>query len=251
MNDKQEKIFFEIHKDIPREGPGSYGSTSKAFSLLSELPETPVILDIGCGPGKQTFDLVKLTDGKIFALDNHKPYLDKIDKKVKELDLNNRITTQHGDMNNLPFDKSIFDVIWAEGSLYIMGIGRALELWNKHLKTNGYIVFSELCWLKNDRPEEIENYWNSFYGQMQSVDSIIKFLIESDYKFIGSYVLPDNDWWDDYYNPLVDRINILKEKYSKDKEALEILNTELTETEMHKKYSAYYGYSFFIVENVE
>ncbi|MDZ7765793.1 MAG: class I SAM-dependent methyltransferase [Melioribacteraceae bacterium] len=248
MKDKQEKIFFEIHKDIPREGPGSSESTKKAYSLLNEVPESPVILDVGCGPGKQTFDLAKLTNGKIFALDNHKSYLNQIDKKVKEQNISNRIITQLGDMNNLPFDKNIFDIIWAEGSVYIMGIGRALELWKKHLKTSGYIVFSELCWLKNERPEEIENYWNSFYGQMQSVDSIIKFLIESDYKFIGSYTLPDKDWWDDYYTPLMDRINKLKEKYSKDKEALEILNTELTETEIHRKYSAYYGYSFFIIQ---
>lgn len=247
MKDKQEKIFFEIHKDIPREAPGSFNSTKKVFSLLSEQPELPIILDVGCGPGKQTFDLANLTKGKIFALDNHKPYLDQIDKKVKEQNFSERIITQLGDMNNLPFDEDIFDIIWAEGSVYVMGIGRALELWKKHLKKNGYIIFSELCWLKNDRPEEIENYWNSFYGQMQSVDSIIKFLIDSDYKFIGSYVLPDEDWWEDYYTPLINRIINMKEKYAKDKEALEILDSELTETEMHKKYSDYYGYSFFVV----
>lgn len=248
MNNKQEKIFFEIHKDIPREGPGSFESTAKVFSLLSKLPESPIILDVGCGPGKQTFDLAKLTNGKIFALDNHKPYLDQIDKKVKEQNFSNRIITQLGDMNDLPFDKNIFDIIWAEGAVYIMGIGRAIEIWKKYLKSNGYVVFSELCWLKNDRPEEIENYWNSFYGQMQSVDSIIKFLIESDYKFTGSYVLPDKDWWDDYYTPLSERIKMLKEKYAEDKEALEVLEIESTEMEMHKKYSKYYGYSFFIIQ---
>lgn len=250
MTEKQEKIFFEIHKDNPREGPGSNESTAKAFSLLNELPESPVILDVGCGPGKQTFDLAKLTDGKIFALDNHKPYLDKIDEETQKQNLSDRITTQLGDMNDLPFDKDIFDVIWAEGSIYLMGFGKAIELWKKHLKKDGYIVFSELCWFKNDRPEEIENYWHSMYGPIQSIDEIIKFLANTDYKFIGSYALPDKDWWDDYYTPLKQRVDELQEKYSGDKEALEILNMELSETEMHKKYSAYYGYSFFIIQKV-
>ncbi len=31
-------FFFEIHKDIPREGPGDNESTRKALSLLNDLP---------------------------------------------------------------------------------------------------------------------------------------------------------------------------------------------------------------------
>ena len=250
MTNKQEKIFFEIHRDIPREGPGSFSSTKAAFSLLTELPEEPVILDVGCGPGKQTFDLAKLTDGKIFALDNHQPYLDKIDKEKKGTELADRIVTQFGDMHNLPFEENLFDIVWAEGSIYLMGFGKALEVWKTNLKQGGYIVFSELCWFKTDRPEEIENYWHSFYGEMHTIDSIIKFLTNTDYNFVGSYSLPAEDWWKDYYSPLEKRIKKLSEKYGDDKEIIEILESELTEMEMHKKYSDYYGYSFFVVQKV-
>ncbi len=250
MNEKQEKIFFEIHKDIPREGPGSFDSTRRVFNLLNELPENQVILDVGCGPGMQTFDLAKISNGKIFALDNHQPYLDKIDREAEKQNLTNRIVTQPGDMNKLPFGENIFDVIWAEGSVYLMGFGKAVELWKKHLKKNGYIVFSELCWFKNEKPEEIENYWHSVYGPMQTIDGIIKFLANRDYQFIGSYTLPYEDWWTNYYTPLTERIAKLKEKYSADKDALEIIDSELTEMKMHKKYSAYYGYSFFVIKKV-
>lgn len=31
-------FFFEIHKGIPREGPGDNESTRKALSLLNDLP---------------------------------------------------------------------------------------------------------------------------------------------------------------------------------------------------------------------
>jgi ubiquinone/menaquinone biosynthesis C-methylase UbiE len=50
-------IFFEIHKDLPREGPGDNESTRKAFSMLVDLPAEPDILDIACGPGMQTIEL--------------------------------------------------------------------------------------------------------------------------------------------------------------------------------------------------
>jgi SAM-dependent methyltransferase len=248
MTSKQEKIFFEIHQDIPREGPGNFESTKKVYSLLSNLPEAPTILDIGCGPGKQTFDLAEISNGIIVAIDNHKPYIDELNNKVAEYNLSSKISGQVGDMNDLQFPENKFDIIWAEGSIYLMGIGKALELWKKHLKPNGYIVFSELCWFKIDRPEEIDNYWSSSYGAINSIDGIVNFLTNTDYKFIGSYVLPDEAWWDDYYSPLSRRLLELKQKYTDDSEALEVLENESIEMEMHKKYSAFYGYSFFIIK---
>lgn len=250
MTSKQEKIFFELHTDIPREGPGNFDSTKKAFSLLTKLPDSPLILDVGCGPGKQTLDLAQITNGKIIALDNHQPYLDELEKKVSEVNLNERVSTKLGDMNNIPFNENTFDVIWAEGSIYLMGFGKAMELWKKYLKPNGYIVFSELCWFKDERPEEIDNYWLSFYGPMHTIDGIIKFITNTDYQFIGSYVLPNEAWWEDYYSPLSERIVELKQKYKDDTEALEIIENESIEMEMHKKYSTYYGYSFFIVQSL-
>ena len=40
-------LFFEIHQDLPREGPGDDRSTAQALSMLQELPDVPRVLDIG------------------------------------------------------------------------------------------------------------------------------------------------------------------------------------------------------------
>ena len=47
-------FYFEIHKDLPREGPGDNASTRKALEMMTSLPERPALLDVGCGPGVQT-----------------------------------------------------------------------------------------------------------------------------------------------------------------------------------------------------
>ena len=67
-------FFFEIHKDLPREGPGDTESTRKAFRKLAGLPEKPQILDIGCGPGAQTMDLALFSEGIIYAVDTPQPF---------------------------------------------------------------------------------------------------------------------------------------------------------------------------------
>ena len=47
----EREIFWAVHHDLPREGPGDDESTLRAFSMLAGLPATPKILDIGCGTG--------------------------------------------------------------------------------------------------------------------------------------------------------------------------------------------------------
>lgn len=77
------KIFFEIHENLPREGPGRNKYTRKAYNMLLRINE-PKILDIGCGPGEQTIELAKISKGKIIGIDIHQPYLDELEKESKK-----------------------------------------------------------------------------------------------------------------------------------------------------------------------
>ena len=63
-------------------------------------------------------------------------------------------------------------------------------------------------------------------------------------------MLPESAWWDDYYGPLESRIELLREKYKADKEALSILDEEEMEIEMYRNYSDSYGYAFFIMKSI-
>ncbi|AHJ28813.1 class I SAM-dependent methyltransferase [Nodularia spumigena CS-584] len=132
MNNKQKDIFFQIHQNIPREGPGDSISTKNAFLKLVDLPPHPKIIDIGCGPGFQTLDLASLTNGTIIAIDNHPFYVNELKQKVLQQGLSEKITVINADMFALDFPDASFDIIWAEGSIYIIGSG----LTQNHEKTN-------------------------------------------------------------------------------------------------------------------
>ena len=73
-------------------------------------------------------------------------------------------------MDNLTFDKNSFDVIWSEGAIYNIGFEKGLSLWRNYLKDNGYIAVSEISWLIDTRPEEIQQYWVNAYPEIYTID---------------------------------------------------------------------------------
>ena len=248
MNEQEMmEVFFEIHKDTPREGPGDFWSTRKAFSMLTDLPNEPNVLDIGCGPGKQTLDLIRLSAGKIIAVDMHQPFLDAFNEKVAQQGLADRITVLNGDMFDLGFEEKTFDLIWAEGSIYIIGFEQGLRTWLPLLKKDGYLAATELTWLKPDAPEEARAFWGEAYPAMQDVEANLKIVEQAGYRLIGHFTIPESAWWSDYYNPVEKRLANLREKYKTNIEAMGVLESEQREIDLFRKYSDYYGYVFYLM----
>ncbi len=63
------------------------------------------------------------------------------------------------------------------------------------------------------------------------------------------YRLPASGWWDHYYTPLSNRMDLLRKKYANNDEAGIILMQLKNEMEIHRKYSDEYGYTFFILQS--
>lgn len=61
--------FVELYSSLPRGGPGDNASIRKAFQMMEHLPCDAGILDLGCGPGMQTLELLRLSPGVVVAFD--------------------------------------------------------------------------------------------------------------------------------------------------------------------------------------
>ncbi len=253
MNEEVMNIFFEIHQNIPREGPGDAESTQKAYAMIPDLPPQPQILDIGCGPGMQTMDLLNVTDGIIVALDNHQPFLDTLQRNVEKAGLAHRIEEVHGDMFSLDetFKKYAFDLLWSEGAIYIIGFETGLKTWKPLLKRDGYMAVSEISWLEPYIPKDVKTFWDQEYPAMQDIESNLKTIEETGYTNIGHFTLPESAWWTHYYIPLGKRLSMLRQMYQNNAAALKILDMVQAEIEMYRRDSQYYGYVFYIMQNNE
>jgi ubiquinone/menaquinone biosynthesis C-methylase UbiE len=245
---KAREIFFEIHKGLPREGPGNRESTARALELAGPLPEKVTVLDIACGPGKQTMDLAQLLPGaQIVALDNHRPFLEELTRRALAGGMSDRIETVPGDMAALPFADNSFDLIWCEGAAYIMGVEKALRSWCRLLRPGGHLAISEAVWLRPDPPEEPRQIWAEDYPEMRDLAGCRALVQACGYELLGDFVLPESAWWDDYYNPILERLTEIAPRYAGDAFAEELLQAEMAEIEAYRNYAAYYGYAFFVM----
>ena len=243
-----EPIYFEIFEALPRQGPGDEKSTKRAFQKLAGLPEHPEILDDGCGTGMLTLVLAKLSTGNITALDNHAPFIDKLKRNARRAGCAERIHCVVGDMNSMNFPKGSFDVIWSEGAAFVMGFNNALKAWRQLLRPKGDLAVSELVWFKRRAPKEIKGFFAQVYPDIKHYKDIYPVIESSGYKMIDYFPLPAKSWWTHYYTPAEKKLASLRRKYKGNEEAQAIFDSFQLEIDMHRKYSKYYGYGFYIMQ---
>jgi SAM-dependent methyltransferase len=245
-----DNIFFEIHRDLPGEGPGRDKYTRRAYQMLPGLEE-PRILDVGCGPGGPTMELARLGQGQVIGLDIHQPYLDRLRRKIETAGLSDRVQVVNCSMLEMDFQNESFDNIWAEGSIFIIGFERGLKEWRRLIKPSGFLVVHEMAWLRPNPPDEVYDYWMEVYPGIRTIQENLIQISACGYRLIGHFTLPEDAWWVEYYDPLQIRIQELRRKYVGDLEALAVLDGEQREIDLFKKYKQWYGSVFFVMQKWE
>ena len=241
-----EDIFFAIHRDNPREGPGSDASTRRAFDLVPRLGPDARILDIGCGPGAQTMCLAGLCEAQIHAVDLYPQYLGQLSARVAERNLGDRIFPRAGDMRSLDYPTEHFDLIWAEGSIYLMGFAKGLEAWRTFLKPHGSIAVTELTWLQEERPPEAAGFWRANYPGMNNIADNLALIKRCGYRLLGYFTLPESDWWSGYYSSISAKLDRVSRLHGESAAAREAIESEREEMRMFEKYADSYGYVFYV-----
>jgi SAM-dependent methyltransferase len=260
MDQEEEmQFFYEIFdSSLPRLGPGDDVSTRRALEVVraaasprldTSVPPNLRILDIGCGNGAQTIQLAKwASQGTITAVDNHQSFLDELQRRAETEGLSERIQPCLRDMCAMGMEKGTFDLIWAEGSLYIMGFREGLVACHDLLTPDGFLAVSELCWLRPDAPSECRQFFAHEYPSMVDIDANLGTIKNCGYELLGCLTLPESAWWIPYYRPLEGRLQALRESNVNDEGKLALIESLQIEIEMYRKYSGYYGYVFYVMQ---
>jgi len=233
-----------------RQGPGSDENVRKILRILDINKNSKLeIADIGCGTGASTIEILKNTSARITAVDILPEFLEKLRNETNKLGFANRIKLIERNMAELPFNESQFDLIWSEGAVYNIGFKTGVMKWRKFLKKNGYIVLTEITWLKKNVPEEIKKYWLKEYPEIDIAENKIRILKNSGFEMIDYFVLQENCWIDEYYTPLENCFGDFLER-NNSKIAQQIIDENKKEIELYKKYKDYYSYGVYIAKKI-
>lgn len=239
--------FYLAYKDLDRLSPGSEYTTLNALDKLNLNPHDELdILDIACGVGSSTILLANyFKNSTIEGFDLFKHYKESLDEKIKENNLSDRVFSYQMDMKDPDFANEEFDIVFCEASIEIIGFKKGLKEWKRLLKPEGYMVVSDVSWLKNPSSES-RKFWKNTYSEIDTIENKVQQIKNGGFEFIDHVIVPKEDW-DDYYSKLEDNLN----KLNSDKSARDFISQLKKEIQTYRRNSEDYSYVFYIMKKVE
>ncbi|MYF70629.1 MAG: class I SAM-dependent methyltransferase [Proteobacteria bacterium] len=242
-------VIYEIFEPLPQGAPGNEASTLRALHAVPVRDTVRQVLDLGVGHGRTTLTLAKaLRDAQVTAVDIHAPFVEQIAGHAREAGVADRVHALCGDMENLDISRKSLDLVWAEGSIYVMGIERALARWRPWLSSGGCVAFSDFVWWTDDRSDEASEFWASEYPDMATEVAIRSTAEAVGYQLVNCFRMP-KEAHDAYYLPLEARVAEFAE--CDDADVQKVLATIRTEIDVVQRFSDEAGYSFFVLQRAE
>jgi ubiquinone/menaquinone biosynthesis C-methylase UbiE len=229
-------LINEYFVGLERQGPGSPEATIRALSFIDNLSSESKIADLGCGTGGQTMVLAQNTKGTITALDLFPGSIDKLNATARKLGLQNRVKGIVGSMDNLPFQKDEFDLIWSEGAIANRGFEKGLNYWKGFLKKGGFLAVTYESWFTDERPAEIEKWWVDAVPEIGTVGHNISIMQKTGYVPVAAFTLSENCWIDNYFIPQKSRQEEFLTKYARNKTVEAFIAFLRHEAELYSKY---------------
>jgi ubiquinone/menaquinone biosynthesis C-methylase UbiE len=244
-------LLINLHKDGLRQGPGSDAQTEMALRLARIDQTTPLqIADIGCGTGASTLWLAQHLNAHITAVDFLPEFLNVLLERAKSTGVENKITPLACSMDNLPFAAEQFDVIWSEGAIYNIGFGKGVSDWRRFLKTGGLLVVSEITWITDSRPSELQEYWEREYPEIDAASGKFRVLEQHGYSPLGYFVLPEACWLDQYYRPMQARFEDFLSRNGNSDAARAVVAAEQREIELYETFKAHFSYGMYVARKL-
>jgi len=174
-------------------------------------------------------------------------FLDQLEANARSEGLAERIETRVGDMGELDdlADES-FDLLWCEGAIYNIGFEQGLRSWRRLLVRGGGLAVSEAVWLVEDPPAEAAAYWQAEYPAITSVEENLATLERCGYRPRGHFVLPEADWWAEYYDILEHRLEEFRALWRDEPAGQSVVDDHAREIELTRRHLGTFGYVFFV-----
>jgi SAM-dependent methyltransferase len=229
-------------------GPGDNAHTLRVLRLVPKR-EFRLVVDAGCGAGRQTLALAKELGTPVHAVDSSAPFLDDLVRRAGGAGVGQLVQAHRMDMKDLPQVFHDIDLLWSEGAAYNIGFPNALTSWAPALAPGGFAVVSELSWLTEQPPDEVREFFRSGYPDMRLVPQNVAVAERAGYRVLTTHTLPREAWVDGYYDILAPRARALLGH--PDPAVRDFAAETVREIEVFQRSDDSYGYVFFVLQRAE
>ena len=245
--DRRQDPLDLVFGPLDQVAPGSDASTLEALAGLHPIPEGGAVLDLGCGPGRQTLALARTLDRPVTAVDVNRRFLDRLIVRAEAAGLGEQVAVREASMVALDAPPASVDLIWSEGAVYIVGVDAALRHWWPLLKPDACVAFTDLVWLVDTPPAPAASFWRLGYPAMTGMAETRAACARHGYEVVGTRVLPAADWQQQYYEPLDRRIDALRPQAGEWPELATLLDELAAEIALFNAHHGSFGYAFFLL----
>ena len=245
----EDAAIYEVFGPLPQGAPGNDASTLRALDAVPGRDAVRQVLDLGAGRGRTTFALAQaLPHAQVTAVEIHAPFAGRIAERAREADLADRVRALCGDMAKIEVAAGSIDLIWAEGSIYVVGMERALALWRPWLRPGGCVAFSDAVRWTGDLSKEARAFWAAEYPDMASEAAIRSRAEAAGYRVVAGFRM-SKAAHDAYYVPLEARAAELAG--CADADVRQVLAGLRREIDVVRRFADEAGYTFFVLQRVD
>lgn len=244
-----EETLYEVFGPLAQGAPGNDAATLRALDEVPGRDTVRQVLDLGVGHGRTTFTLAEaLRNARITAVEIHAPFVRRITVRARKAGVAHRVHAVCEDMEKIDFADGSIDLVWAEGSIYVVGMEQALLTWRPWLCPGGCLAFSDFVRWTDDLPEEAREFWAMEYPDMAS-EAVIRSRAEgAGYRVVGSFRMSE-EAHEAYYVPLEARVTELADRA--DADIQEILEGLRKEIDVVRRFRDEAGYTFFVLQRAD
>ncbi len=112
------------------------------------------------------------------------------------------------------------------------------------------MVASEITWLTDSRPAELQKHWDNEYSEINVASAKIRVLEKHGFSPVGYFVLPEHCWQEEYYCPMQARFWDFLNRNGYTAESREIVTAEQHEIDLYETYKSYISYGVYIARKL-
>lgn len=225
-------------------GPGSDDETLQMLHRLSR-DRFDVVVDAGCGAGRQTMVLIEELQSLVHAVDSHEPFLQILRRRASQANAAHLLQVHCMDMRDIASRFAAIDLLWSEGAAYNIGFANALASWSRSIRPGGLAVVSELAWLAEDIPASAREFFASAYPDMRLTTENAGIAEDAGYEVLATQTVSREAWTDGYYDLLKPRARALADHA--DESVRQFARETLTEIDVFEAAHGSYGYVFYLL----